>query len=719
MTLPSDPPLTSADLLAIVDSSSDCIQVLDLDARLMAMNAGGMEVMEITDFSACQDALWPTFWDGEARAQLERALDEARAGRSSTFEGATPTFAGTPKWWDVRVSPLWAPDGTVTRLLAISRDITARKVAEQQVQEAQQALQDRAQILEVRVGQQERALDAFVRFTTQVASSTDLTELATAAGDIIQDAVDGATSGLYLIQGQTAVPLAFSRNTPPAVIAARQGGVPLSMPLVAEALTAGTTAFAEGDDGRAQSVGYASALSVTPYFRGDRPYALFATGTGRPTWTTQEQAVIDSVGHGLGLALDRAAQTQQLQERTASLDAVVAFTEAAGIEVDGLELARQAEQVLRATLDQVSVAVYDLEDGLWKAQVWSDDIPAEVVAAIRLGIPQEAPNFAEAAHSGVGVFVDGWTAEDDLAPTASDYGAVAIIPVRGQPASQLFTVGTAVGRAWTPQERAIIRAVGGALTLALKRTELTRQVLVQRDALAVRTEELMAANAELEAFTYSASHDLRTPIRHVMGFADLALAAQAKNDPEKVKRHLGVVKDGAARMEQLIDGMLMLSRAGRQDFKPRWVMLNVVITQALQDVQLEFPAQPIDAQQPPPVQVWGDPTLLQQVMTNLMSNAVKYSSTRETSHIDVQVQESDTEWRITVRDNGVGFDPRYAGKLFGVFQRLHTQTAFPGVGVGLATVRRIVLKHGGRVFADSVEGVGATFGFTLAKPEGR
>ncbi|GHF43128.1 PAS domain S-box-containing protein [Deinococcus metalli] len=716
MTLPPDPQLNATDLQAIINSSPDCIKVLDLNARVLSMNTGGLEVMEIGDFSVCQNAPWPTFWEGLDREHVERALDAARSGNSSAFEGVARTFAGTPKWWEVRVVPLRAADGSVTRLLAISRDITSRKVAEQQLRETQQLLRDHAQTLEVRVSQQERALEAFVRFTTQVASSTDLTELALAAGDILQDAVSGAMSGLYVVQGPTAVPLAFSRNTPPEVRTARQDGISVSSPLIAEALAGRRTAFAEGDHGRAQSVGYACALSVTPFFSGDRPFALFATGHTRPQWTAQDRAVIESVGRGLGLALERAEQTRRLQERTASLDAFVDFTQATGMEVDGLALARQAEQVLRTALDQVSVAVYELDDGVWTARLWSDTIPAEVVAEMRQGVFQDAPALAQVARSGVGVFLDGRKVEDDVVPSAAGYGTVAIIPLLDGVTPRLFTVGTLGARVWTAREQAIIRAVTSALDLALKRTELSRQLLDQRDALTVRTQELVAANEDLEAFAYSASHDLRTPLRHVMGFADLATAALTKGDMDKVRRNLGTVQQSGVRMEQLIDGMLMLSRVGRREMQPRWVALAPIIAQAIQDVRLEYPAHTIATQEPRPVQVWGDPTLIQQVMTNLISNAVKYSSGRPVSKVDVQVQEADAEWVVTVQDNGVGFNPTYAGKLFGIFQRLHTQTAFPGVGVGLATVRRIVLKHGGRVFADSQEGHGATFGVTLPRP---
>ncbi|OLV19722.1 sensor histidine kinase [Deinococcus marmoris] len=547
-----DPSLDVTELQAIIDSSADCIKVLDLDARVLSMNAGGMQTMEITDFSVCQGLLWPTFWEGEAYAQVEQALDAARAGQTTTFEGPARTFAGTPKWWEVRVSPLRAADGTVTRLLASSRDITARKQAEQQLKAAQHQLRTHAQVLEVRVEQRERALEAFVRFTTQVASSTDLNDIATAASDIVRDAVGGAISGFYLVRGDMAYPVMFSSNTPPEVMAARRAGIALSSPLVADALSQRGTSFVGSEDGRRQSVGYASALSVTAYHQGEQPYALFAAGTPRPEWTAQEREVIESVGRGLGLALERAAQT--------------------------------------------------------------------------------------------------------------------------------------------------------------------RELTAQRDALKARTQELLLANEELDAFMYSASHDLRTPVRHVMSFADMARSALVNNQPDRVSRNLDIIQQGAARMNGLIDGMLLLSRAGRQDLHSRMVALEPLILQAQQDAQLEFPEQVIDVQLRAAVSVWGDARLLQQVMTNLISNAVKYSTTRDVSDIVVQVSETGTEWTITVQDNGVGFDPEYGGKLFGIFQRLHSQAAFPGVGVGLATVRRIVLKHGGRVFADGVVGQGATFGVTLPKP---
>ncbi|GGM19872.1 PAS domain-containing sensor histidine kinase [Deinococcus aerophilus] len=697
--------LHPGELQAIMDDSSDCIKVLDLDGRLLSMNAGGMQVMEIEDFSSCQHAPWPTFWEGEGRALVEQAVEAARGGQTRTFEGLARTFAGTPRWWEVRVSPVRTPDGEITRLLAVSRDITVRRTLEQELRDTQRQLRERAETLEVQVGQHERALAAFVRFTTQVASSTDLKELGEAAGEIIRDAVGGAMSGLYLVRGDTAYPAAFSSNTPPEVRQARQAGVPLNSPLVAEALARRGTAFVQGDDGRLQSVGYASALSVTAFHARGRPYALFATGTGRPAWTAHEQAIIGSVGQGLGLALERAQQTHQLQERTAGLDAFVAFSEASGVSTDLLDLSRRAVEVLQATLADTVAAYLEPDGPRWKAQVWSDPLTPEEAADLAAGVATQPVGGLQVVESGPEPGANG------------AFGTRAFYPcVVGGTLRGLLATGTRRTDDWTPRKQAVFSAVGRSLTLALERAAQAQALTAQRDALDLRTQELQAANEELEAFTYSASHDLRTPIRHVMGFADMAARALDRGQPDKVIHALSVVRQGATRMEQLIDGMLMLSRAGRQDFRPRMVALELLIAQAYRDARQEFPAQVVELRAPPATSVWGDATLLQQVLSNLISNAVKYSSTRETSEIEVRVEEHDGAWQISVHDNGVGFDPRHAGKLFGIFQRLHPQDAFPGSGVGLATVRRIVLKHGGQVFAHAQEGRGATFGFTLSKP---
>ena len=250
---------------------------------------------------------------------------------------------------------------------------------------------------------------------------------------------------------------------------------------------------------------------------------------------------------------------------------------------------------------------------------------------------------------------------------------------------------------------------------ATERLKVQQQIEEANRDLQRSNTELQAANEELEAFTYSASHDLRTPVRHVMGFAELALMAMVDAPNEKAQQHLEVVKRAALRMTALIDGMLVLSRSGRQHLKAELVDLSALVTQAQADVRQEFLGHPVMWDIAVLPQVMGDQDMLQQVMTNLLSNAVKYSAKRAQSEVKVWSEESASAWTINVQDNGVGFDAEYAQKLFGIFQRLHNEREFQGTGVGLATVRRIVLKHGGQVFAESRAQSGATFSFTLPK----
>ncbi len=187
----------------------------------------------------------------------------------------------------------------------------------------------------------------------------------------------------------------------------------------------------------------------------------------------------------------------------------------------------------------------------------------------------------------------------------------------------------------------------------------------------------------------------------MLGFTDLALRAVSQGQTEKTHRYLGVIRQEGERMNAMIDAMLALSSAARHELATRQVDLTALVTQAQRDAQAESPGTPVRWVLGPLPEVWGDPQLLQQVMTNLLSNAVKYSGTRSTAEVRVWAEESAAEWTVHVRDNGVGFDMNRAQRLFGVFQRLHSQEEFQGTGVGLATVRRILLKHRGRIVAHS------------------
>jgi PAS domain S-box-containing protein len=237
------------------------------------------------------------------------------------------------------------------------------------------------------------------------------------------------------------------------------------------------------------------------------------------------------------------------------------------------------------------------------------------------------------------------------------------------------------------------------------------------DDLLRRGAELEASNKELEAFSYSVSHDLRAPLRHIAGYAQLLVEEQGPVLPPEAQRHLGYIQDGTRQMGQLIDELLDLARIGRQSLRMQVSSLKSLAEEVRQQLSKQSPNRNIEWRIGELPYLACDAGLLKQVFVNLLSNAVKFTGPRDPAVIEVGVSPNGGQAAIFVRDNGVGFNMKYAGKLFGIFQRLHRAEDFEGTGIGLATVQRIIRKHGGRVWADSEMDKGATFYFTLGAAE--
>ncbi len=216
-----------------------------------------------------------------------------------------------------------------------------------------------------------------------------------------------------------------------------------------------------------------------------------------------------------------------------------------------------------------------------------------------------------------------------------------------------------------------------------------------------RTAQLSEANSELEAFSYSVSHDLRTPLRHILGFADLLRRESGDHATPKAARYLKVIGESAERMNRLIDDLLEFSRTSRAELRRGPVDLERLVQAVRADLAPDQGERRVEWRIGPLPAVIGDAGLLRQVFDNLLSNALKYTRTREAALIEVSARQQSREVWLSIRDNGVGFDPEYVGRLFGVFQRLHRSDEFEGTGIGLANVRRIVARHGGRVWAES------------------
>lgn len=260
----------------------------------------------------------------------------------------------------------------------------------------------------------------------------------------------------------------------------------------------------------------------------------------------------------------------------------------------------------------------------------------------------------------------------------------------------------------------IAREVADSLAIAIQQARLHEQVQHHAAELEQRVAE---RTAELEAFSYSVSHDLRTPLLTIDGFSKMLLEEHSRKLDTEAKRLLSVICTNVQNMGLLIDDLLAFSRLGRQEMRPAEINMGELAGAVFEDLkslasdrQVKFKLKEL-----PPA--FGDQTMMRQVFVNLLSNALKFARSREVAVIEVGAAVEGDENVYHVKDNGVGFDMKYASKLFGVFQRLHTDEEFAGTGVGLAFVQRIIQRHGGRVWAEAQVDQGATIYFTLPRKE--
>lgn len=690
-------------LRSIVEESSDCIKLLDPDARLLSMNAGGLRAMEIDDFNACRALQWPEFWPEDSRPLVEAALQRARQGERCMFEGQAPTFRGTLRWWEVKVSPVLDDAGRVTQLLAVSRDITARKEAELALKALNATLEAQVEARTRQLEQHARAQDAFIALTEMVGDQTDVLAVAQQAIEVLQAFLPGASVS-YLTPGPGGwVARVWNRDLPPSVVQVVTAGISAEHPVLAQVVHTRQPVFIDHWVPPPEHLVAAPELSQTvagyPLLLGGQVQGILGVGLRQARrWGESDQALVRAVGSALNLALERAEDLRRLAERGQELDE------------RNRELSRE-RTFLRAVLESMSEGVVACDEH-GQLTLFND-------AARRAQGQDAAPMSPEewAGHYDL-LESDGVTPLPPeqvplLRALRGEQVREAPLAVRTRAGAVMHVL--ASGRSMPGPDG---QPLGAVVTLRDVTERRAAEQALSRSAAQLRRSnaELRAANEELEAFAYSTSHDLRTPIRHVQSFTDLARRALASTPNSAATRHLGFVEQAAARMSTMIDGLLLLSRSSRQALQPGAVQLEELVQRAREaagparlDGAVEWRIAPLP-------EVWGDPALVQQILQHLFANALKFSRVRAVSIIEVWAEEDAERWSLHVRDNGVGFDPQYRSRLFGVFQRLHSEREFEGTGVGLATVRRLVLRHGGSVAAHAVPDGGATFTFTLPKP---
>jgi len=346
---------------------------------------------------------------------------------------------------------------------------------------------------------------------------------------------------------------------------------------------------------------------------------------------------------------------------------------------------------------------------------------------LQTGVSQLTPELEAMYGLPPGGFIEGQRSWQDLiCPEDRDQGVRYVHEVMEAGSFEaewrvIWPDGTArwlFGRAWVFKDDAgkPLRLIGANIDVTerkLAELEVSRLNAELEQRVRQRTLELEAANRELEAFAYSVSHDLRAPLRGIDGWSLALMEDYAASLDDGARQYLNRVRAETQRMGSLIDDLLQLSRVSRGEMKLDHVDLTTLANQIVARLRDAQPERPLEFVIEPELVALGDSRLLEIALTNLLNNAVKFTGTRNQAVIEFGRLDKEGEMAFYVRDNGVGFDTAYAGNLFGAFQRLHKVTEFPGTGIGLATVQRIVRRHGGRVWAEARVNRGATFSFTL------
>jgi len=352
------------------------------------------------------------------------------------------------------------------------------------------------------------------------------------------------------------------------------------------------------------------------------------------------------------------------------------------------------------------------------AAVWDDPQQALIVAVSRWGYLEPGRPVPE------GSLLDAWRSNRATLVKQHDWvlpggaaGSVYVVPIPCEvgPRGLLFVI-LPKEALFMSDDLALLRACCNETAVQLDNVKMRERQQALISELGERSDQLASVNKELEAFSYSVSHDLRAPLRHISGFTELLQKSPGPAFDDHRLRYLRLIADSAVKMGELIDSLLVFSRMGRSEMLHTHVDLNAIVRQAQRDVMQAEPGRDVEWTIDELPEVPGDAGMLQLVFTNLLSNALKYSRTQAHATIEVgSANGSGSEAVVFVKDNGVGFDMTYANRLFGVFQRLHRAEDFEGTGIGLANVQRIVLRHGGRVWAESELGKGATFYVALPK----
>ncbi len=428
-------------------------------------------------------------------------------------------------------------------------------------------------------------------------------------------------------------------------------------------------------------------------------------------FSERDLALAESIGQQAGVAIQNARLFEAEQRRVALLTA---------LHETGLDLSAQLDlpSLLRTIMERATRLLNAPMGGIYLLQADGQTLaPVANLPSEDISAPMQVGEglVGRVAQSGAPIIVDDYPQWPGRLSNSAAFCAVVSVPIQwqGRVLGVISVCDPRPGR-FGSEDVETVRLLAAQAAIAIENAQLYAK-LEQR--VRERTAELETVNQELESFSYSVSHDLRAPLRGVEGFARILLEDHARELSPEAQHHLHRVRDGIQRMNTLINDLLAFSRTTRQPMNVRRLStadLTFLVHSLVEELRHSAPDRAVEWQIDRLPACQADPALLKQVLVNLIGNAFKYSRDRNPARIEVGAREQDGQTVYWVRDNGAGFDMRYADKLFGVFQRLHVANEFEGTGVGLAIVQRILQRHGGRIWAEAEVDKGATFYFTLS-----
>jgi len=425
-----------------------------------------------------------------------------------------------------------------------------------------------------------------------------------------------------------------------------------------------------------------------------------------------------TLGKQIGIGIEKVRQYEEIDRHNRELSVINAVSRAS---TESLDLEKTMNQAVDAMLNNLEIEI---------ASVYLMEPDGETLTLrVVRGVSDETARNIRQVILGEGMLGKAIAEQKPQMLEIQDYPSEKLDPhllregIQSSVSIPLMSAGQTMGamnlsarrpRALLPDELALLTTIGRQLGIAVQNAQLY-------ETLQLRTEQLEAANEELEAFSYTISHDLRAPLRAIDGFSHILLTEYISQLPTKAQRYLGLVHNSTQQMGHLIEDLLAFSRLSRQPLNKQMVAPAKLVREVLVDLRAEQEGRQVEFIVGDLPACQADPILLKQIFVNLLSNALKFTRQRETARIEIgcgtskgsEPTQRSGKTIYFVKDNGVGFDMQYVDKLFGVFQRLHRAEEYEGTGVGLAIVQRIVHRHGGRVWAEAEVDKGAAFYFTL------